>query len=196
MPETMYFVQLIISTFIMGFAVKYTDASYEHDAFKRMSAVIAAICGGFLAGYWMATDSSAAVFLLAIILSVAIAKKIKNAAFALGVIIALLVPVILMNVPDGAKGPEMALPWLPFAALVLAGVIGEMGKDYRKSLPLEGMRMFFDYRVGMIVMMAALTYFRFIEVPYLLALISFGLGYQLVSYYVKRKMGIQEQPEF
>ncbi|MFH0818216.1 MAG: hypothetical protein V1909_06325 [Candidatus Micrarchaeota archaeon] len=183
--EPLYWVSLCVSTFIMGFAIKYIDAAYDEEAFSRKNAVLAAICCGVFMGYWIANDASAAVFLLAICLGVAITKKIDNPAFILGILLALFVPAILKS--------TLILSWLPLAALVIACVVDEEGNDMVKKIPFKGIRMFFHYRLSMEVMMAVLTFFGFFAWPYFLAFASFDLGYQMVTYYVDKKLNVQQE---
>ncbi len=183
--EPLYWLSLCISTFIMGFAIKYIDAAYDEDAFNKKNAVLAAVCCGAFMGYWIAMDASAAVFLLAICLGVAITKKIDNPAFILGIILALFVPAILKA--------SLIISWLPLAALVIACVVDEEGNDMVKRIPFKGVRMFFHYRLSMEVMMAVLTISGLFAWPYFLAFVSFDLGYQMVTYYVDKKLNVQAE---
>ncbi len=187
--EPIYWVSLLVSTFIMGFAIKYIDSAYDDDVFSRHNAVLAAICCGLFMGWWIAKDSSAAVFLLAICMSVAITKKIDNPAFILGILLALFVPALLVK--------ELTILWLPLAALVIAGIVDEQGNDAVKKIPLAGVRMFFHYRLSMEVMMLVLTLSpfmggpKFFDIPYFFAFAAFDLGYQMVTYYVDKKLNTQ-----
>jgi len=181
--EPLYWAALCVSTFIMGFAIKYIDAAYDDDIFDRKNAVLAAICCGVLMGSWIALDSSAAVFLLGICMSVAITKKIDNPAFILGIVIALFVPAIMKA--------TLTLAWLPLAALVIAGVIDEEGNDMVRKIPFKGIRMFFHYRLSMEVMMGVLTLSGLFQLPYFFAFMAFDLGYQGVTYYVDKKLKVR-----
>ena len=183
--EPIYWVSLCISTFIMGFSIKYIDSAYDEEAFNRVNAILAAICCGIFMGVWIAFDSSAAVFLLAICISVAITKKIDNPAFILGILLALFVPAVLKV--------TLTLSWLPLAALVIAGVMDEEGNDMVRKIPIKGVRMFFHYRLSMEVMMAVLTFSGFFAWQYFLAFASFDLGYQMVTFYVDKKLNVQKE---
>jgi hypothetical protein len=199
MQDPVYWISLLISTFIMGFAIKYIDSAYDDDAFSRKNAILAAICCGILMGYWISSDMFAAVFLLAICMCVAITKKIDNPAFILGILLALFIPAVLSvqhTLPgcDSCTLPPgtLVLPWLPLAALVIAGVIDEQGNDAIRRLPFEGIRMFFHYRLSMEVMMFVLTLSGFFAWVYFFAFAAFDLGYQMVTYYVDSKLKKQQ----
>jgi len=181
MTDLLYWCALLISTFFMGFSIKYIDAAYDERAFDRKNALATSVVSALLMGYWIAVDPIAAIFLLAICISVAITKKIDNPAFVLGILVVFLVPALIVE--------TITIIWLPLAALVIAGVIDEEGNDVVSRIPWKPLRAFFHYRSSMEVMMAVLTLIGFFEWPYFFAFVIFDIGYQMVTYYVDKKTG-------
>ena len=78
-------VHLIVFYAFLGGSIKYIDQAYDEKAFSIRSAKVLAVLAGVVMGYLMAQDSPfSTAFFAAMLISLVIARKIDNFAFAIG----------------------------------------------------------------------------------------------------------------
>jgi len=173
-----YVILLLLGFGLIGAGVKYVDASFDDDAFDRRKAYVVALASGALMGGFIGVDAYAATVLVAIIIGVAITKKIDAPAFIAGAIVALAVPAAFSN--------QIVVYALPVAVLSLSAVIDELGNDLvdERRIRNGAATLFFGNRLTMEVFVAALVFAGVFPFVYLLALLAFDSGYHLLTYYV------------
>jgi hypothetical protein len=77
--------QLITLYAFLGGAIKFIDQAYDEKAFSVRAAKMVAVLAGVVMGYLMARDSPfSTAFFAAMLISLVLAKKIDNFAFAAG----------------------------------------------------------------------------------------------------------------
>ena len=77
--------QLIVLFAFLGGAIKFIDQAYDEKAFSIRAAKVVAVMAGVVMGYLMARDSPfSTAFFAAMLISLVLAKKIDNFAFATG----------------------------------------------------------------------------------------------------------------
>jgi hypothetical protein len=171
---------LLASFAFLGAGLKYIDCVYDEGVFdRRVASVLGVICG-LLGGYIIATDITASLIGIAVVIGVAITRKIDTPVFLLATLIAFAIPIFLAN--------SIILNWLPIVALVFGGIIDEMGNN-RADLGLINSpfwKMFFHFRFSMQVVMLLLVAFGVFEPIYFLAFFLFDLSYHMVGGYANR----------
>jgi len=176
---------LLISFAFIGAGLKYIDCVYDEGVFDKRIAIFLGLVCGVLMGYIIGSDAKASSIFLAVILGVAITRKIDTNPFFLGAILAFAVPLFLTR--------NIMIDWLPTAALVFGGVVDEIGNN-RADLGLINSRIlktFFHYRISMEVVMVLLVLSSLFQPIYFLAFLLFDLSYHLVGGYaniLKRNM--------
>jgi len=171
---------LLASFAFIGAGIKYIDCVYDEGVFDRRVAVLLGLLCGVLMGYMIGSDAKASAIFLAVIVGVAITRKIDTNPFFLGAILAFAVPLFLTK--------NIMIDWLPTAALVFGGVMDEVGNN-RADLGLINskiLRTFFHYRISMEVVMLLLVLARVFEPSYFLAFMFFDISYHLVGGYANR----------
>lgn len=176
---------LLASFAFIGAGIKYIDCVYDEGVFDKRVAIILGLVCGVLMGYIIGTDAIASSIFLAIIVGVAITRKIDTNPFFLGAILAFAVPLLLTN--------KIVIDWLPTVLLVLGGVIDEVGNDMADLglISSKPLKTFFHYRISMELVMVALVLGGLFGPIYFLAFLLFDLGYHFVGGYanmLKRSM--------
>lgn len=168
---------LLASFAFIGAGIKYIDCVYDEGVFDRRVAVLLGLLCGVLMGYMIGSDAKASAIFLAVIVGVAITRKIDTNPFFLGAILAFAVPLFLTK--------NIMIDWLPTAALVFGGVVDEIGNN-RADLGLINSRVvktFFHYRISMEIVMVALVLVGLFVPIYFLAFLLFDLSYHFVGGY-------------
>jgi len=171
---------LLASFAFIGAGIKYIDCVYDEGVFDRRVAVLLGLLCGVLMGYVIGSDAKASAIFLAVIVGVAITRKIDTNPFFLGAILAFAVPLFLTK--------NIMIDWLPTAALVFGGVMDEVGNN-RADLGLINskiLRTFFHYRISMEIVMLLLVLAGVFEPSYFVAFMFFDISYHLVGGYANR----------
>lgn len=171
---------LLVSFAFLGGGLKYIDCVYDEGVFDKGVAVVLGLVCGVLMGYLIGSDAQASSIFLAVIVGVAITRKIDTNPFFLGAILAFAVPLFLTK--------NIMIDWLPTAALVFGSIVDEVGNN-RADLGLidsKALRTFFHYRISMEVVMLLLVIFGVFAPIYFLAFMLFDICYHLVGGYANR----------
>ena len=116
---------LIVTFAFLGYAIKYIDQAYDEHEFSIRSANLVAITAGVLMGTLMAFDSPfSTAFFIAMIISLVLAKKIDNVAFAAGSAIAFGMMGLFM------LETEVTFLVIPIALFLFAGFVDEIVDGY------------------------------------------------------------------
>lgn len=180
---------IIGSYMFLGGGIKYIDQAYDLRVFSKRRANIIAILCGIIMAYLIITDPSSIEIFLALIIALAITRKIDNIAFYIGTGIALLLPIIF--------GSVINIQWIPFGILIFSGILDELGNDWadnRKNKRLaknlknedkieDFAEKFFLNRFSMKIAIGLLVILSFFDVLYLYAFVLFDLTYLLMDVY-------------
>jgi hypothetical protein len=168
---------LIVTFAFLGYAIKYVDQAYDEHEFSIRSANLVAITAGVMMGTLMAFDSPfSTAFFIAMIISLVLAKKIDNVAFAAGSAIAFVMMGLFMF------DTNVTFQLAPIALFLFAGFVDEVVDGFAHKHKLGFFaekfchyRPFSDFALfGMI----AVGMFDWI---YLLPYFSFTIAYMLVG---------------
>lgn len=171
---------LLFGFAFLGAGVKYVDSVFDEHVFNRnIALVLAGVCG-IVMGLFVAIDTYAATVLLAIVLGVAITRKIDNPAFIAGTILVIAIPVLLTN--------NLLVQFFPLAGLVFGGMVDELGNNMvdAKRIRNRAGELFFHFRLTMEAVMGALVAAGVMPALYWAALIFFDISYHLVGGYAER----------
>lgn len=186
---------LLASFAFIGAGIKYIDCVYDEGVFDRRIAVVLGLVCGVWMGYLIGSDLHASSIFLAVIVGVAITRKIDTNPFFMGAILAFAVPLFLIK--------NITIDWFPTAALVFGGIVDEVGNN-RADLGLvtsKPLKAFFHYRISMEIVMVLLVLAGVFAPIYFLAFMFFDLSYHIVGGYsnmIKRnkfEFLIMESPE-
>jgi hypothetical protein len=168
---------LIVTFAFLGYAIKYIDQAYDEHEFSVRSANLVAVIAGVMMGTLMAYDSPfSTAFFIAMIISLVLAKKIDNVAFAAGSGIAfVMMGCFMLDV-------SVTFLWFPIVLFLLAGFVDEVVDGFAHKHKLGYFaekfchyRPFSDFALfGMI----AIGMFDWI---YILPYFSFTISYMLVG---------------
>jgi hypothetical protein len=181
---------LIAGYAFIGFGIKYIDQVFDEHVFSRKLAMLLAVLTGLVMGYFIAVDHYSAVIFVAIVLSVAIFRKVDNIAFYIGVLLVLVVPIALAVYRN-----HFEFNWLALGILTLSGFADELGNDLADAEKMRGLgRKFFLYRFTMKLGMLVLTAYGFFPPIYFVAFLAFDTAYGAVDWYsmkvIKRTRGL------
>ncbi|VVB53675.1 Uncharacterised protein [uncultured archaeon] len=179
-------VALIGSYAFLGFGIKYIDQAYDVKIFNRTIARALAVICGILMGLLIALDETSAMILLAIIVGVAITRKIDNYAFYAGAILAFITPIFF----DGIR-----IHWMGLAGLIIAGTLDEELNNYADKRKLPKIISTLLYlRLIMKLTILAYALAGQINIIYFFAFIAFDISYILVDQYTA--MILKRKPPF
>lgn len=175
-------IDILTITFLYAFlggSIKFIDQAYDEKAFSIRSANIVAVMAGLIMGYLMARDSPfSTAFYAAMLISLVMARKIDNRAFAAGTVLA--VASLL------AFYPSSDVQWTlwPILAFLAAGFVDEIADGLVDKYGLTGpLQMFLNYRpfsdIALFIMILAGTFSWIYLMPYF----SFTFSYLLVERY-------------
>jgi hypothetical protein len=171
---------LLVSFAFLGAGLKYIDCVYDEGVFDKRVALVLGVACGLLGGYVMATDATSSSIGIAVVVGVAVTRKIDTSVFMLATIFAFAIPIFLAT--------SVVLNWLPIAALVFGGIADEMGNNQADLglIKTPFWKTFFHFRFSMQAVMLLLVIFRVFAPIYFLAFILFDLSYHLVGGYANR----------
>jgi hypothetical protein len=174
---------VLLAYFLMGLAVKFIDQAYDIRGFNKKTATYLAVPTAGLMGFLMVIAPPSAAIFLAVAIGVAVAHKIDNIAFYIGLWIVILLPLLFSSIAH--------MMWLPFGVLLTAAVADEYGNNWAdiyskkkkkaKNALLEGTAILFSYRSAMKVTMLALVVMKEMPLIYFPAFLLFDFGYVLMD---------------
>jgi hypothetical protein len=194
----LYELFILASYAFLGGGMKYADQAYDLQVFSRRKANLLAIPGAALMTYLVVFDPPSATIFFALLLVVALTKKIDNLAFYIGTGVLFIFPLIMLYF-NSDNHSILQIGWLPFIILVLAGIADEVGNDWadkRLAKKANGARgvlddtplkklgeKFFRHRFAMKLGVFALAAAAIIPPLYFLAFLLFDIAYLLVDWY-------------
>ena len=174
---------LIAGYAFLGGGIKYIDQAFDEDVFnKNLAYLLAVACGGLM-GYLVAVDNISATIFLSLIVSLGIMHKIDNAAFYIGAVLVILIPMALTQ-------SIMHLLWTALALLVLASLADEGINEIadRRQIVDGPLVKIAYYRPIMKIMIVALAVVGIIPWIYAVAFLAFDVAYTAIDIYSFRKM--------
>jgi hypothetical protein len=168
---------LIITFAFLGYAIKYIDQAYDENEFSIRSANIVAITAGVLMGTLMAFDSPfSTAFFIAMIISLVLAKKIDNVAFAAGSAIAFGMMGLFM------LETNVTFLVIPIALFLFAGFVDEIVDGFAHKHHLSDLtQKFCHYRPFSDFALFGMIAFGMFDLIYILPYFSFTISYMLVG---------------
>ncbi len=115
---------MVLCFSFIGSSLKYIDQVYDEGLFKKEIATLFSITTGILMGFLISFDSFAAILLIAIIIGVALTKKLDNFAHLTAATFAILVPVFILL--DPVSNHMVHIMLLPLGMLILSGILDEL----------------------------------------------------------------------
>ncbi len=170
---------LIVTFAFLGYAIKYIDQAYDEHEFSIRSANLVAITAGVLMGTLMAFDSPfSTAFFVAMIISLVLAKKIDNVAFAAGSAIAF----VMMGVFMYTLNTDVTFLVIPIALFLLAGFVDEVVDGFAHKHKLGNLaEKFCHYRPFSDFALFGMIAFGMFDWVYILPYFSFTIAYMLVG---------------
>jgi hypothetical protein len=146
------------------------------------AANIVAVMSGLVMGYLMAEDSPfSTAFYAAMLMSLVMARKIDNRAFALGTILA--VAALLAFYPSS----EVQWALWPIVGFLVAGFVDEVADGMVDRYNLEGgLQMFLNYRPFSDIALFIMILAGMFSWVYLLPYFGFTFSYLLVERYSEK----------
>lgn len=168
---------LIVTFAFLGYAIKYIDQAYDEHEFSIRSANLVAITAGVLMGTLMAFDSPfSTAFFIAMIISLVLAKKIDNVAFAAGSAIAFGMMGLFM------LDTNVTFLVIPIALFLFAGFVDEIVDGYAHKHHLGNLaEKFCHYRPFSDFALFGMIAFGMFNWIYLFPYFSFTIAYMLVG---------------
>lgn len=169
----------------LGFSIKFIDQAYDEDLYSLKTANLLAVISGVVMGVLMVFDSPfSTAFFLAMIVSLILARKIDNRAFAAGVATALITLVVLCF-----RQPVEFL-WGTIAIFLIAGFIDEvMDGVAHKVKTLKPMDWFLHYRPFSDIAIILLVMVGTFSWEYLLPYFAFTAGYLAIQRFTPMELG-------
>ena len=97
----MEIVQIVLLYAFLGGSIKFIDQAYDEKVYSIMAANMVAIFSGVIGGYLMAMDSPfSTAFFTAMLISLLLAKKIDNIAFAMVVLSTIITFIVIYPIAD------------------------------------------------------------------------------------------------
>ncbi len=161
----------------LGGAIKFIDQAYDESSYSMRSAGTLAVMAGVTMGYLMARDSPfSTAFFAAMLISLVLARKIDNRAFALGTVLA---AASLL-----AFYPSSTVTWtlVPLVVFLLAGFVDEVADGLVDKYRLDGfLQMFLNYRPFSDFALFGMMLAGMFPWAYLLPYFGFTLSYMFVE---------------
>lgn len=187
-------ITLIVGYAVIGGLIKYIDQAFDIDVFNKKTALFMAIPTSILMALFMALNDSSATIFFALVLGLALTKKIDNLAFQIGLFFLIMIPIFF--------GDYVKVQWLPFALLFMTCIGDEYTNDwvdnkikkrmYDEALGLKKeeitlkqkiLEMLFEHRILMKLMVAVLVVIGIFKLVYLLSFLAFDFTYKAVEIY-------------
>lgn len=189
MADLQYLIILIAGFGFLGGGIKYVDQAFDENLYNRKLAYLTALACGILMGWFIAMDYQAAAILIAIVLGVAITRKIDNLAFMAGTLLVLATPLVV-----GYSAKLILINWPLLLALTVAAIVDEVGNDLADDGKIKGWTgKFFEYRSTMKVAVLGVFAAGFLGGEYVAAFFAFDIAYTLVDIHSTRLLGWRRQ---
>ncbi len=180
--------ELVLLYAFLGGSIKFIDQAYDERAFSIRAAKVVAVLAGVIMGYLMAQDSPfSTAFFAAMLISLLMARKIDNFAFAVGTGLA----VVSML----AFYPASNVTWmvLPIILFLVAGFIDEVADDMVHRYGLEGFaQKFLNYRPFSDFALLGMIVAGMFPWLYLLPYYGFTISYMFVERYSERDYSLSD----
>ncbi|OPY34077.1 MAG: hypothetical protein A4E32_00346 [Methanomassiliicoccales archaeon PtaU1.Bin124] len=169
----------------LGFAIKFIDQAYDEEMYSLKTANLLAVISGVVMGALMVFDSPfSTAFFLAMIVSLILARKIDNVAFAAGTGTALITLGIMLF------RENVEFMWGVVVIFLVAGFIDEiMDEVAHRVRTVKAMEWFLHYRpfsdVAIVLMVLAGTFSWEYLVPYF----AFTIGYLAMQKFTPMELG-------
>jgi hypothetical protein len=168
---------LIVTFAFLGYAIKYIDQAYDEHEYSIRSANLVAITAGVLMGTLMVFDSPfSTAFFIAMIISLVLAKKIDNVAFAAGSLIAFgMMGLFMLDM-------SVTILAIPIVLFLFAGFVDEVVDGYAHKHNLGDLaEKFCHYRPFSDFALFGMIAFGMFDWIYILPYFSFTIAYMLVG---------------
>ena len=173
----LYGICLVVGYGLLGAGLKYIDETYDVGIFDKRKALAVSIASGLLMGTLMAVDTSSAIILFGIIISVGAAGKIDNLAFYIVMFLSIII-LLTSTLITSSYGLHMA--WLvPLGYIVLSGIGDELLDTIGHRKKIKALEM----RPIMKVIVLLLCIFGIFDFVYFIAFLAFDLAYLCVALY-------------
>jgi hypothetical protein len=169
----------------LGFAIKFIDQAYDEEMYSLKTANVLAVMSGIVMGVLMVFDSPfSTAFFLAMIVSLILARKIDNVAFAAGTGTAL----ITLGVMLFRENVEFL--WGVVAIFLVAGFIDEvMDEVAHRVKTFKGMEWFLHYRPFSDMAIIMLVIVGTFSWTYLVPYFAFTAGYLAIQRFTPMEIG-------
>jgi hypothetical protein len=162
--------------FLIGAGVKYVDAAYDDHTFSRRYTIPLGMALGTMAGLMMIWDHVTLIIFLSLIIGVAVTRKLDILPFQVLAGIAVLLPVCYFH----ASLPFSGTDWKLILLISFGATIDEIGNDLADAKVLKKIiGTFFLYRGYLKVFIALIAFIKYLPLMYVVAFLSFDLGYLL-----------------
>ncbi|MBD3205345.1 hypothetical protein GF319_03245 [Candidatus Bathyarchaeota archaeon] len=185
LPQLAHDLAILLAYSFIGCSIKFIDQAFDIGVFSKRIALLLSVPMSVLMGLLMVFDPLSASIFMAVALGAAVAGKIDNIAFKVGVGLLMLIPVFFSDI--------IKLFWLPFGVLFIAAVIDEYGNDWsdaynrkinikrKKNRVLDIAAFFFTHRSVMKLTVLALVVTDHLLLLYLPAFLLLDLGYHITE---------------
>lgn len=169
--------QLVILYGFLGGSIKYIDQAYDEGSFSIRTSIALAVLAGTVMGFLMARDSPfSTAFFAAMLISLVLARKIDNLAFAAGTGLAVIS--LLAFYPTS----QVTFLAVPIAAFLVAGFVDEIADGLVHRYDLRGaVQVFLNYRPFSDFALFGMVVAGMFEWTYLLPYFAFTFSYLLVE---------------
>lgn len=169
--------QLVFLYGFLGGSIKFIDQAYDEGAGSIKAARVLAVLSGVTMGYLMARDSPfSTAFYVAMLISLVMARKIDNGAFAAGTVLA--VASFAAFIPSS----DVTFALAPIAAFLVAGFVDEVADGWAHRHQLGGLAgAFLNYRPFSDLALLALIAAGMFGWAYLLPYFAFTFSYLAVE---------------
>jgi hypothetical protein len=187
--EGIYFsIFMIISYFIIGFLLKFVDASFDDKLFSKKKSFALMILGAIFAAFLMIISDETKIVFIAFILGLILAKKIDNYAF----ITAAFVCFALFFLAGGTI--EIIFLNKEIFLILFLSILFEERINYKKDKwfkTKKGKTFSFIFEYGLMVKLAGFISFIIISFnpTYFLAVLLFDIEYDLMILITHKKLG-------
>lgn len=169
----------------LGVSIKFIDQAYDEDMYSLKTANVLAVMSGIFMGILMVYDSPfSTAFFLAMIVSLVLARKIDNVAFAAGTGAAMITLVVMMF------RVNVEFLWGIVIVFLVAGFIDEvmdgLAHRFKMLLPMDWFlhyRPFSDIAIIMLVMTGTFSWI------YLAPYFAFTFGYITMQRFTPMEIG-------
>lgn len=175
---------LVLVYAFIGGGMKYVDQVFDEGFFSKKYAMALTLIGSVLTAYLILIDAYSATIFLALIIGLALARKVDNPAFYIAAFLVIALPtIILFFYSNGYSNGYVPIKWGPLGLLALSALSDELLHDYVEKKRKKGvLPEILYYRPVMKIAMIGLVYFLIFPYIYLVAFFAFDVSYTVVEY--------------